>query len=77
MDGGGIKTWLISYSKYMRALDDFYNKNHPEFLPLRTKVCSLESVPELSVGGWRGGWVVFFFIDRWLVYCCRYMHEGP
>uniref|UniRef100_A0A8D9EGZ3 H(+)-transporting two-sector ATPase n=1 Tax=Cacopsylla melanoneura TaxID=428564 RepID=A0A8D9EGZ3_9HEMI len=30
--------WLISYSKYMRALDDFYDKNHPEFVPLRTKV---------------------------------------
>ncbi|KAK7105577.1 V-type proton ATPase catalytic subunit A-like [Littorina saxatilis] len=29
--------WLISYSKYMRALDDFYDKNHPEFVPLRTK----------------------------------------
>ena len=41
----------------MRALDDFYDKNHPEFVPLRAKVCSLESVPELGVGGWRGGWV--------------------
>lgn len=30
--------WLISYSKYMRALDDFYDKNFPEFVPLRTKV---------------------------------------
>ncbi|PVD27638.1 hypothetical protein C0Q70_12805 [Pomacea canaliculata] len=29
--------WLISYSKYMRALDDFYDKNYPEFVPLRTK----------------------------------------
>jgi V-type H+-transporting ATPase subunit A len=29
--------WLISYSKYMRALDDFYEKNFPEFVPLRTK----------------------------------------
>lgn len=29
--------WLISYSKYMRALDDFYEKNYPEFVPLRTK----------------------------------------
>lgn len=26
------------YSKYMRALDDFYDKNFPEFVPLRTKV---------------------------------------
>jgi len=29
--------WLISYSKYVRALDDFYDKNFPEFVPLRTK----------------------------------------
>jgi len=30
--------WLISYSKYMRALDDYYDKNFPEFVPLRTKI---------------------------------------
>ncbi|KAJ8035070.1 V-type proton ATPase catalytic subunit A [Holothuria leucospilota] len=30
--------WLISYSKNMRALHDFYDKNYPEFVPLRTKV---------------------------------------
>nr|CAD2124813.1 unnamed protein product [Meloidogyne enterolobii] len=29
--------WLISYSNYMRALDDYYEKNFPEFVPLRTK----------------------------------------
>lgn len=29
--------WLISYSKYMRALDDYYEKNFPEFVALRTK----------------------------------------
>jgi len=29
--------WLISYSKYMRALDDYYEKNYPEFVALRTK----------------------------------------
>lgn len=29
--------WLISYSKYMRALDDYYEKAYPEFVPLRTK----------------------------------------
>ena len=28
--------WLISYSKYMRALDGFYEKNFPEFPALRT-----------------------------------------
>lgn len=31
-------TGLMCYSKYMRALDDFYDKNFPEFVPLRTKV---------------------------------------
>lgn len=30
--------WLISYSKYTRALDDYYEKNFPEFVPLRAKV---------------------------------------
>jgi len=30
--------WLISYSKYTRALDDFYEKNYSEFVPLRIKV---------------------------------------
>ncbi|KFD51974.1 hypothetical protein M514_07106 [Trichuris suis] len=29
--------WLISYSKYTRALDDFYDKYFPDFVPLRTK----------------------------------------
>merc|ERR1719215_685325 len=29
--------WLISYSKYMRSLDEYYDKNYPEFVPLRTK----------------------------------------
>lgn len=29
--------WLISYSKYTRALDEFYDKNFAEFVPLRTK----------------------------------------
>lgn len=30
--------WLISYSKYMRALDDYYEHHFAEFVPLRTKV---------------------------------------
>eukprot|EP00049_Salpingoeca_infusionum_P017293 m.352429 g.352429 ORF g.352429 m.352429 type:complete len:608 (-) comp16517_c0_seq1:1484-3307(-) len=28
--------WLISYSKYMKALDEFYDKEFPEFPALRT-----------------------------------------
>lgn len=30
--------WLLSYSKYMRILDDFYDKNYSEFVQLRTTV---------------------------------------
>merc|ERR1712038_1675187 len=30
--------WLISYSKYTRALDDFYEKNYPDFVAMRTKM---------------------------------------
>jgi V-type H+-transporting ATPase subunit A len=29
--------WLISFSKYMRPLDDYYEKNYPDLVPLRTK----------------------------------------
>ncbi|CAF3204942.1 unnamed protein product [Rotaria sp. Silwood2] len=29
--------WLISYSKYTRVLDDYYDKNFLEFVPLRAK----------------------------------------
>ena len=30
--------WLLSYSKYLRALDPWYEENHPEFPPMRTTV---------------------------------------
>ncbi|KAG0720493.1 V-type proton ATPase catalytic subunit A [Chionoecetes opilio] len=30
--------WLQSYSKYLRALEEFYDANHPEFVTYRTKV---------------------------------------
>jgi len=41
--------WLISYSNYMRALDDFYEKNFQDFVPLRTKVKEiLQEEEELS-----------------------------
>ncbi|CAD6189731.1 unnamed protein product [Caenorhabditis auriculariae] len=29
--------WLISYSKYMRALEEFYENHYPDFVNLRTK----------------------------------------
>jgi len=29
--------WLISYSKYTSALDEYYDTHFPEFVPLRTK----------------------------------------
>lgn len=45
--------WLISYSKYMRALDEFYDKNYPEFVQLRMKVWHhvfcMEDVATISV----------------------------
>jgi V-type H+-transporting ATPase subunit A len=31
-------THCLDCSKYMRALDDYYDKNYPEFVSLRTKV---------------------------------------
>jgi V-type H+-transporting ATPase subunit A len=37
-DEKGANIYHRSSSKYMRALDDFYEKNYPEFVPLRTKV---------------------------------------
>jgi len=30
--------WLLSYSKYLRALDPWYEANHPQFPPMRTVV---------------------------------------
>ncbi|XP_045619914.1 V-type proton ATPase catalytic subunit A [Procambarus clarkii] len=30
--------WLQSYSKYMRALEEYYDANYPEFISYRTKV---------------------------------------
>ena len=36
--------WLRSYSKYMKALDDYYEKNFPEFVGFRTKVCIIAQV---------------------------------
>jgi V-type H+-transporting ATPase subunit A len=30
--------WLLSYSKYLRALEPWYETNHPEFPPMRTIV---------------------------------------
>eukprot|EP00729_Bicosta_minor_P002474 gene2474-10451_t len=38
--------WLISYSKYMRALDDYYDKEFPMFVTYRTKVKEILQVEE-------------------------------
>ena len=49
--------WLISYSKYTRALDEFYDKTYPEFVPLRTKVMMqftlVNNVKETNYTKWR------------------------
>merc|ERR1719238_2677104 len=33
--------WLLSYSKYTKALDDYYEKEFPDFVALRTKVAEI------------------------------------
>eukprot|EP00035_Acanthoeca_spectabilis_P019780 m.429676 g.429676 ORF g.429676 m.429676 type:complete len:618 (+) comp17048_c0_seq1:38-1891(+) len=38
--------WLISYSKYVRALEDFYDREFPEFVSLRTKVKEILQIEE-------------------------------
>lgn len=38
--------WLISYSKYVRALEDFYDREYPEFITLRTKVKEILQIEE-------------------------------
>lgn len=38
--------WLISYSKYMRALDDYYDREFPMFVSYRTKVKEILQVEE-------------------------------
>jgi len=41
--------WNISYSKYIKALDDYFDKNHPEFPALRSKAREiLQEEQELS-----------------------------
>ncbi|CAI4224456.1 unnamed protein product [Auanema sp. JU1783] len=30
--------WLVSYSKYVRSLEDYYEKEYPDFVNLRTKM---------------------------------------
>ncbi|XP_063688679.1 V-type proton ATPase catalytic subunit A-like [Bolinopsis microptera] len=41
--------WLISYSKYKMTLDDYYEKNYPEFVSLRNKVSEiLQNEEDLS-----------------------------
>merc|ERR1712039_388990 len=38
--------WLISYSKYLRALDPWYDINFPEFPPMRTTVKEILQVED-------------------------------
>lgn len=33
--------WLLSYSKYLQTLDDFYDKNFHDFVPLRVKASQI------------------------------------
>merc|ERR1740130_71830 len=38
--------WLLSYSKYLRALDPWYEENYPEFPPMRTTVKEILQVED-------------------------------
>lgn len=60
--------WLISYSKYTRALDEYYDKHFPEFVPLRTKAKEIlqeeEDLAEIvqlvgKVSLWDYVWLLF------------------
>jgi len=33
--------WLVSYSKYLNVLNEYYDKEFPEFVPLRTKAAQI------------------------------------
>lgn len=63
--------WLISYSKYTRALDEYYDKHFPEFVPLRTKAKEIlqeeEDLAEIvqlvgKVSLWVYAWLLFVYI---------------
>jgi V-type H+-transporting ATPase subunit A len=45
--------WLLSYSKYMRALDPWYDANYPEFPPMRTIVKEILQVYVRPMAGLR------------------------
>lgn len=38
--------WLLSYSKYLKALDPYYEKFDPEFVSLRTKAKEILQMEE-------------------------------
>ncbi len=60
--------WLISYSKYTRALDEYYDKHFPEFVPLRTKAKEiLQEEEDLAEIVQLVGKVGLWFMH---VYCC-------
>ena len=57
--------WLRSYSKYMKALDDYYERNFPDFVALRTKVKEiLQEEEDLSE-------IVQLVGKVGLLFCCR------
>ncbi len=69
--------WLISYSKYTRALDEYYDKHFPEFVPLRTKAKEIlqeeEDLAEIvqlvgKVGLWVHARLLFVYITFYWYY---------
>jgi len=65
--------WLISHSKYTRALDDFYDKNFNEFVALRTKTSEiLQEEEDLSEIVQLVGKVCMFHFNLYILYSSHF-----
>ena len=63
--------WTSSYSKYERALEEYYDQSYPEFQPLRTKFKEIlqeeEDLQEIVQLVGKGQIVFFLFAGVFLV----------
>ena len=75
VDRGGINTWLLSYSKYMRALDNLYDKKTPCVCAPEDQGVFFESGPGKGSGVCvcGGGGVDRGGINTWLLSYSKYM----
>jgi V-type H+-transporting ATPase subunit A len=63
--------WSLSYSKYMKALESFYEEFDPEFVALRTKCKEiLQAEEDLSEIVQLVGKVMSSILYTWLYYVC-------